>query len=119
MAGSAEAFEDLEVWREAHAMVVEVYSATRGLPEDERYGLMSQMRRAAVSVPANIVEGFKRRGRQDKEHFYNIAQSSLEETRYYVILCRDLGYALCPNQLPARFLRVGKLLTGLIRANRS
>ena len=87
-----ERFEQLEVWQWAHRLVLNVYTTTRGLPTDQRFGLTNQMQRAAVSVPANIAEGFKRRGRGDKAHFYNIAQSSLEELRYYFILCRDLGY---------------------------
>jgi four helix bundle protein len=62
------------------------------MPSDQRYGLISQIHRAAVSVPANLAEGFKRRGRPDKVHFYNIAQGSLEELPYHFILCRDLGY---------------------------
>jgi hypothetical protein len=67
--GKIEKFEQLDAWKEAHEMVVEVCRATRCLPDEERFGLTSQMRRAAVSVPANIVEGFKRRGSRDKAHF--------------------------------------------------
>jgi four helix bundle protein len=66
---------------------------TTQFPKEETYGLAAQMRRAAVSVPANIAEGFKRRGRPDKARVMNIAQSSLEELRYYFILASDLGYA--------------------------
>ena len=62
-------------------------------PREEMYGLTSQLRRAAVSIPANIVEGFARTGKGDKLRFYNIAQASLEECRYYLILAHDLGYA--------------------------
>ena len=73
-----------------------MYKFTSTLPNEEKYGLVSQMRRAAVSIPANIAEGFKRRGQNDKAHFYNIAQGSLEELRYYFILVNDLGYkCLC------------------------
>jgi len=63
-------FRQLEVWQEAHTLVLMVYQATKCYPGDERYGLVSQMRRAAVSIPANIAEGFKRRGIQDKIRFY-------------------------------------------------
>jgi four helix bundle protein len=87
-------FEDLEVWQVAHHLVLEVYAITGGLPSDQKYGLASQMQRAAVSVPANIAEGFKRRSGTEKIRSYNIAQGSLEELRYYFILCRDLGYKL-------------------------
>ena len=85
-----ESFEQLDVWKESHAMVLDVYRTTKLHPSEEKFGLISQMRRAAVSIPANIAEGFKRRGLKDKSHFYNIAQGSLEELRYYFIVCRDL-----------------------------
>ena len=88
----ARKFEDLIVWQKAHALVLGVYRETSVFPKSEVYGLTSQMRRAAVSVPANITEGFKKRGRSDKARFMNIAQGSLEETRCYLILVRDLGY---------------------------
>jgi four helix bundle protein len=73
--------------------VLGIYRATAGFPKYETFGLSSQMQRAAVSVPANIAEGFKRRGRADKARFMNIAQASLEECRYFLILAEDLGYA--------------------------
>ena len=85
-------FSDLVVWRKAHEFVLRIYARTRSFPKEETYGLTSQMRRAAVSVPANIAEGFRRRGRPDKARFMNLAEASLEECRYYLILSRDLGY---------------------------
>jgi four helix bundle protein len=88
----AETFEDLLVWRKSHQLTLKVYKLTAGFPKHEIYGLSSQMRRAAVSVPANIAEGFKKRGRPDKARFMNTAQASLEELRYYFILARDLEY---------------------------
>lgn len=77
-----ETFEQLEVWQYAHKLVLAVYHSTREFPAEEKYGLQAQMRRAAVSVPANIAQGFKRRTKADKRHFYNMAQASLEELRY-------------------------------------
>lgn len=88
----ARSFEDLIVWRKAHAWVLEVYRLSDGFPAKENFALTSQLRRAAMSVPANIAEGFKKRGRRDKARFFNIAQGSLEESRYFLILARDLGY---------------------------
>ena len=88
----AEKFEDLVVWRKSHQLTLRVYKLTAAFPKHEVYGLSSQMRRAAVSVPANIAEGFKKRGRPDKARFMNTAQASLEELRYYFILARDLNY---------------------------
>jgi four helix bundle protein len=113
-----ERFEQLEVWQVAHRLVLRVYQATKALPADQKFGLVSQMQRAAVSVPANIAEGFKRRGRQDKVHFYNIAQASLEELRHYVILCRDLGYKVEHESLAADADRVSRMLHGLIESVR-
>ncbi len=88
----AKSFRDLMVWRNAHAFVLAVYRFTSTFPKSEIYGLAQQMRRAAVSIPANIAEGFTRRGKTDKARFMNIAESSLEESRYYLILSQDLGY---------------------------
>jgi len=85
-------FRDLKVWAKAHQLVLLVYEATKSFPKDELYGLTSQMRRAVVSVPANIAEGYKRKGQQEKIRFYNIAQASLEELRYFIILSNDLQY---------------------------
>ena len=116
---SIERFEQLEVWQAAHRLVLEVYRTTQQLPRDQRFALISQMQRAAISVPANIAEGFKRRGRADKIHFYNIAQASLEELRYYFILCRDLGYKIDSEPLLEQADRVGRMLTGLINAIKS
>src|SRR5437773_6239648 len=89
---AARSFRDLLVWREAHEFVLAVYAFTPGFPKQETYGLSQQLRRAAVSVPANIAEGFRRRGKADKARFMNLAEGSLEECRYYLILAHDLGY---------------------------
>ena len=113
-----ESFEQLDVWQVAHRLVLQVYRLTSTMPPDQRYGLISQMQRSAVSVPANIAEGFKRRGRLDKVHFYNVAQGSLEELRYYFILCRDLEYKLDYNLMASQAEQVGRMLTGLIKAVR-
>jgi four helix bundle protein len=90
---TARSFEDLIVWQKAHAWVLSIYRLSESFPAKETYSLTSQLRRAAMSVPANIAEGFKKRGTRDKLRFFNIAQGSLEESRYFLILVRDLGYA--------------------------
>lgn len=92
MRAPATRFEDLVVWQKAHQFVLAVYRLTRTFPRSETYGLTSQFRRAAVSIAANIAEGFRKRGHHDKLRFYNIAQGSLEESRYYLILAKDLEY---------------------------
>ena len=89
----SKSFQDLLVWQKAHNMVLTAYEMTKEFPDHERFGLTSQLRRAAVSVPANIAEGFRKRGKADKIRYLNIAEGSLEEARYYVLLARDLGYA--------------------------
>jgi four helix bundle protein len=91
-ASPAKKFEDLLMWQKSHALTLRVYRSTTTFPKHEVYGLASQMRRAAVSVAANIAEGFSKRGRADKARYMNVAQASLEELRYYVILARDLDY---------------------------
>jgi len=118
MEGKLQRFEDLTVWRKAHELVLEVYRLTASFPKEEKSGLVSQMRRAAVSVPANIAEGFKKTGSRDKANFYNIAQGSLEELRYYLILSTDLGYASDTAIQQAATAEIGKMLHGLIRAVR-
>jgi four helix bundle protein len=92
-------------------MVLGVYAATTDFPPDERYGLISQLRRAAVSVAANIAEGFRKQSRTDKARFLNIAEGSLEECRYYLILARDLQYGETV-QLAAQAEEVARLLHG-------
>ncbi|HKJ31108.1 MAG TPA: four helix bundle protein [Balneolales bacterium] len=89
----ARSFEDLIVWEKAHKLVLEVYSVTESFPKSELFGLTSQLRRAMVSVPANIAEGFKKTGKKDKIKYLNIAQGSLEEVKYYFILAQDLRYS--------------------------
>ncbi|MCE5186284.1 MAG: four helix bundle protein [Planctomycetaceae bacterium] len=107
---AAKRFEDLFVWQKAHKMVLAIYTETQKYPKYELYGLVSQMRRAAISVPANIAEGFRKKSKADKVNFLNIAYGSLEETRYYSILSHDLGYcdtAAMRHQIE----EVSKLLT--------
>src|SRR3990172_1601071 len=89
---AAKTFEDLVVWKKAHEFVLAMYRHTASFPKHEIYGLTIQMRRAAISIPANIAEGFKKRSKSDKARFMNIALGSIEECRYYLILSKDLGY---------------------------
>lgn len=93
----AKTFQDLIVWQKAHQFVLAIYTATKKFPPDERFGLTSQIRRASVSIPANIAEGFSKKTKADKARFYNISKGSLEEVRYYLILSRDLGYTANSN----------------------
>jgi four helix bundle protein len=88
----AKSFRDLIVWKKAHELVLLTYQYSEAFPKKEMFGLTSQLRRAIISVAANIAEGFKKRGKRDKMRFLNIAQGSLEECRYYFILAKDLKY---------------------------
>jgi len=105
----AKHFQDLIVWKKAHQFVLSIYHFSSNFPASETYGLTSQIRRAAVSVPANIAEGFKKRTRPDKARHMNIAQASLEECRYYLILAEDLCYG-DSSQLMFQLEEVSKLL---------
>jgi len=111
----ARSFEDLLVWPKAHAWVLGVYRLTDGFPTKELYSLTAQFRRAAVSVPANIAEGFKKVGVADKKRYTNIAQGSLEESRYYLILSRDLGHA-DTTDLQSQLEEVSRWLNAYSRA---
>jgi four helix bundle protein len=102
-------FQDLVVWQKSHSFVLATYRLSADFPKSETYGLVSQLRRAAVSVPANIAEGFKRSGRADKARMLNIAEGSLEECRYYLILANDLGYGSTQDLL-AQLDEVGRIL---------
>jgi four helix bundle protein len=112
---AARSFRDLLVWRKAHEFVLAVYAFTPGFPKPETYGLSQQLRRAAVSIPANIAEGFRRRGKPDKARFMNLAEGSLEECRYYLILAQDLGYG-DTGRLAALLEEVSKLLNAYASA---
>jgi four helix bundle protein len=85
-------FTDLRVWKRSHKLVLAVYRQTAQFPPDERFGVVSQLRRAAVSVPANIAEGSKRQGAADYARFLNMAEASLSEVEYLIMLSRDLDY---------------------------
>ena len=82
----AQSFRDLVVWQRAHQLVLGIYKMTNSFPKEELYGTTSQVKRSSVSVAANIAEGFKKKGKKDKLRFFNIAQGSLSETEYYLIL---------------------------------
>ncbi len=111
----ARTFRDLTVWRKAHEFVLGIYRFTATFPKSETYGLAQQMRRAAVSIPANIAEGFTRRGKSDKARFMNFAEGSLEECRYYLILAQDLGYGKTDSLMSAGE-EVSRLLNAYSRA---
>jgi four helix bundle protein len=108
---AAKSFQDLIVWQKAHQFVLSVYRFNKEFPKTEIYGLTSQFRQAAISIAANIAEGFKKKSPADKLRFFNISQGSLEECRYYLILAKDLNYG-DSTSLISQLEEVSKLLIG-------
>ena len=88
----AHPWKDLIVWQKAHQLVLEVYKTTGSFPENERFGLVAQIRRSSVSIAANIVEGKARKTDKEFSAFLHNSRGSLEETRYHLLLSKDLGY---------------------------
>lgn len=111
----AEKFQDLIVWQKAHEFVLGVYKYSEKFPKDEVYCLTSQLKRASFSIPANIAEGFKKKGIKDKLRYYNISQGSLAEVEYYLILSKDLEYG-DTSKLDRLIIEVSKLLTSYSKA---
>ncbi len=119
MAAPTRSFRDLLVWQKAHRFVLDVYRVSSDFPRHEQYGLTAQLRRAAVSIAANIAEGYRKRGKADKGRFMNTAEGSMEESRYYLILAADLGYCRT-DDLMQSLEEVSKMLaayTAAIRAS--
>jgi len=111
----SDTFEDLKVWKKAHQLVLWTYKLTIRLPQHEQYGVTQQLRRAIVSVPANIVEGWKRQSNKDNVRFLNIADSSLEESKYLFLLAHDIGYLDDLEFQESRSLceEIGRMINGL------
>jgi len=111
------AHKRLRVWQESMLLVKMIYDLTRSLPDDERFGLISQMRRAAVSVPSNIAEGSARQTKKESIQFYSIARGSLSELDTQIELCEGLGFVTSDQtvNVSTRLETVGALLNGLIR----
>ena len=107
-------FRDLVVWQKAVAFVTEVYRATQSFPTDERFGLTSQIRRAAVSIPSNIAEGQGRLTRGEFRQFLGHAKGSLCEVETQLIIAQNLGYLSDPQSLLAQLHEVARLLNGLL-----
>ena len=112
-----EKWRKLDVWLEAHNLVLDVYKITEEFPKYELYGLVSQMRRASVSIVANIVEGTKRKTPKDRRHFFTMSDTSLEETKYYFILSYNLKYINIKKaeELTNKARKIGRMLNGLIK----
>ncbi len=111
-------FRDLEVWKRAHGAVLEVYRVTNSFPRNEQFGVTSQLRRAAYSIPANMAEGFGRRTTKELLQSLAVANGSLEEMRYFLLLSRDLRY-LAPEQfdkMEKELKAIAQMLAALVRS---
>lgn len=113
-----QSYRELRVWQKAHQLVLAAYRHSRSFNSDERFGLTSQLRRAAVSIPANIAEGYGRQSVRDYLRMLYISQGSLEELKYYLLLSRDLGYVdeKAFEELGGLADEVGRLLFRLIES---
>lgn len=121
MADKITSFTDLEAWQQAHLFAVGVYKTTKDFPASEQFGITSQLRRAAVSIPSNIAEGFSRSSSKEKLQFYAVARASLVEVQSQILIARDVGF-LPPSQfdkLSSHTIRVHKLINGLIGSVKS
>jgi len=108
-------FKNLKVWEKAHCLVLALYTVTKRFPEEEKFGLVSQIRRSAVSIPANIAEGCKKNSNKEFMHFLNIAETSLEETKYHLMLSKDLKYIGIKDfeSLYQKCEEIGRMISGL------
>ena len=112
-------YRDLEVWKKSIDLAEAICRASGAWPPEERFGLTSQIRRAAASVPANIAEGAERRGTREFLRFLSIAQGSLAEVETFLVLAGRLGYATMGEDLETRAAEIGRMLSGLTRSLRS
>ncbi|MBU1121911.1 MAG: four helix bundle protein [Candidatus Omnitrophota bacterium] len=110
-------FKDLKVWEKAHKLTLEVYKITKLFPGDEKFGIISQIRRYVVSIPTNLAEGFKRRSKKDFSRFINISEGSLEETKYLLFLAKELKYLDDKKleEVNQMCNEIGRMLNGLYK----
>ena len=114
-------FRELKVWQKSHRLTLSVYNVTRTFPPEERYGLISQMRRASISIAANLAEGCGRDGPSNVSRFFDMALGSASELDYFVVLARDLGFLGGPayERLARDITEIKKMLTSLIQKTRT
>jgi len=107
----------LDVWRRSHQFVLHVYKISRQLPLDERYGVTSQIRRAAASIPANIAEGCGRKGRAELRQFLHISMGSASELEYFLLLARDLRMidSALHREAETELLEIKRMLAGVLQ----
>ncbi len=115
---SVKSYEDLNVWKKSYGFILDIYKLTQKFPQSEIYGLTSQIRRSSVSVAANIAEGRGRQHTPEFIHFLHLSKGSLEETKVYLNLSKDLNYITESEfiNLEKTFMEIGRMLSGLIRS---
>lgn len=113
-----EGFKRLIAWQKAYELSLEIYKITRSFPKHEQYGLISQIRRAVISIAGNIAEGYERQYRKEYIHFLTIAKGSLGEIEVYILFSKDFGYISTEHflELEAKRQEVAKILSGLIKS---
>lgn len=114
--GSIKSYKDLVVWQKSMDLVKQVYASLTGFPENERFGLTSQIRRSAVSVPSNIAEGWGRSSDKDFSRFLKIAKGSLFELETQIILAQELGFTSENQVVESLITEVGKMLNALVKS---
>ncbi len=114
-------FTDLNAWKESHKLVLEIYRITKEFPKEEIYGLVSQLRRCAVSITSNIAEGFSRQSYKEKVNFYSMALGSLTELQNQILVARDIDYLSMEDfkKIADQTIIAHKLINGLIRASKT
>jgi len=118
--GKIKSFTDLDAWKEGHKLVLVVYEITKQFPKEEVFGLVSQMRRCAVSITSNIAEGFSRQSYKEKVQFYSIAQGSVTELQNQLLISRDIGHVSNDKfqSIAEQTVKVHKIINGLIKGAR-
>ena len=114
-------FTDLNAWKEGHILVLSIYQTTKSFPKEEMFGIVSQMRRCAVSITSNIAEGFSRQSYREKVQFYSIALGSLTELQSQLLIARDIGYLpeATFDEIATQAIKTHKIISGLIRSSKA
>ena len=110
--GKVQSFKDLIIWQKSHQLTLDIYKLTKQFPTDEKFGVISQIRRAAYSIPSNIVEGHSRKSAKEFKYFLNISKGSLSELEYFLILSRDMKYITNAEfkEMESKVIEISKIL---------
>lgn len=119
--GKIKSFTDLDAWKEGHRLVLMIYEITRSFPKEEIFGLLSQMRRCAISITSNVAEGFSRQSYKEKAQFYSVAQGSVTELQNQLLISKDIGLIAKEkfNEIAMQSIKVHKIINGLIKSSKT